>query len=286
MTILAIELSSLLIPFAVIAGVALVLGILLAVLSHFFAVPEDPTFGKIRECLPGINCGACGYKGCDDYASALADGSETRPNLCIPGAQVVADEIGGILGVEAEAFEDKVAFVACNGHYGATVDKALYEGVPSCAAAARLYGGPNACNHGCMGFGDCAAICPATAICLDDGIAHVDTSRCIGCGMCAKACPKGVIRMVPQETVVAVMCNNKDKGADARKACQNACIGCKKCEKTCPHGAITVENNLAAIDYSKCTGCGSCAACCPTGCLKQVFFPNLPEGTEAEDLIG
>ena len=142
MTILAIELSSLLIPFAVIAGVALVLGILLAVLSHFFAVPEDPTFGKIRECLPGINCGACGYKGCDDYASALADGSETRPNLCIPGAQVVADEIGGILGVEAEAFEDKVAFVACNGHYGATVDKALYEGVPSCAAAARLYGGP------------------------------------------------------------------------------------------------------------------------------------------------
>ena len=273
-----------LIAFLIVAGVSLVLGVLLALVSHFFHVPEDPTKAQIRACLPGVNCGACGYTGCDDYAAALAAGG-VKPNLCIPGAQDTADAIGAILGVEAEAFEDVVAFVACNGHCGATRDKASYQGVPSCQAAAMVYGGPGSCSYGCMGLGDCAAVCPADAICTIDGIAHVDTSRCLGCGLCAKTCPKGVIRMVPQHTEIAVQCNNKDKGADARKACQNACIGCKKCEKACQSGAITVTDNLASIDYAKCTNCGACAEGCPTGCLKRVFFPNLPEGVDAEDLM-
>lgn len=273
-----------LIAFLVVAGIALILGVLLAVISHCFAVPEDPTKAKIRACLPGVNCGACGYTGCDDYAAALAQGG-VAPNLCIPGAQSTADEIAAILGVEAGAFEDVVAFVACNGHCGATHNKADYEGVQSCQAAAMLYGGPGSCVYGCLGYGDCAVVCPAEAICLMDGIAHVDTGRCIGCGVCSKTCPKGVIRMVPQGAPVAVQCNNKDTGANARKACQNACIGCKKCEKACPNGAVTVTNNLASIDYTKCTGCGACAEACPTGCLKQVCFPNLPEGTDVVDLI-
>jgi ferredoxin len=79
--------------------------------------------------------------------------------------------------------------------------------------------------------------------------------------------------MVPLNvTQAAVLCNNKEKGAVARKHCQNACIGCKKCEKTCPHGAITVVDNLAVIDYDKCTGCGECAGACPTGCIKLTKF--------------
>lgn len=274
-----------LIAFLVVAAVALVLGILLAVISHFFAVPEDPTQKQIRDCLPGINCGACGYKGCDDYAAALAAGG-VAPNLCIPGAQSVADQIGSILGLEVvEPFVDVVAFVACNGHCEATHTKAMYEGVQTCHAATMLYGGEGACTYGCLGHGDCAVACPANAICTVDGIAHVDTSRCLGCGLCTTICPKGIIHMLPQEAAAAVMCSNKAKGADARKACQNACIACKKCEKNCPHGAVTVVDNLAVIDYDKCTYCGACAEVCPTGCLKKVFFPNLPEGVEAEDLL-
>ena len=275
-----------LIPFAVIAGIALVLGVLLAVISHFFSVPEDPTYRQIRDCLPGVNCGACGYTGCDDYANALAGGTEKRAGLCIPGTKVVAEQIGGILGVEADdTFVDLVAFVSCNGHCDAAKDKATYEGVNSCVAAARLYGGPSACNYGCLGYGDCAGVCPANAICTIDGVAHVDTSRCLGCGLCVKTCPKSIISMLPQEAAITVMCNSKAKGADARKACQNACIGCKKCEKTCPQGAISVADNLAAIDYTKCTGCGACVDACPTGCLKKVCFPNVPEGVTAEDLM-
>jgi ferredoxin len=90
--------------------------------------------------------------------------------------------------------------------------------------------------------------------------------------------------MVPQETVAVIMCNNRDKGADARKACKNACIGCKKCEKVCPEQAITVTDNLAKIDYNKCTGCGTCTQSCPVGCLKKVFFPDLSQELEEKDL--
>ena len=148
-----------------------------------------------------------------------------------------------------------------------------------------LYGGPDACRFGCLGLGDCAAVCPAQAICLIDGIAHVDTSRCLGCGLCADTCPKHIISMVPQETEAVVMCSNTDKGADARKACKNACIACKKCEKVCAYGAVTVTNNLAKIDYDKCTGCGACAEACPTGCMKQVVFPDIPEGVSPSEII-
>ena len=268
----------------IVAGVALALGILLAVVSHFFYVPEDPTQQQVRACLPGVNCGACGYTGCDDYAAALAAGG-VAPNLCIPGGQTAADAIGSILGIEAEPCEDKVAFVACNGHCEATQTKADYHGLQTCKGASMLYGGEGTCIYGCLGLGDCAVVCPADAICTVDGIAHVDTSRCIGCGMCAKTCPKGIIQMLPQNTTQVAMCSNKDKGADARKACQNACIGCKKCEKSCPNDAIHVADNLASFAYDKCTGCGTCVDVCPTGCLKTVSFPNLPAGTEAKDLL-
>jgi len=268
-----------LIAFLVVGVIGLLAGVLIAVMSRFFGVEEDQTVKAVRACLPGVNCGACGYKGCDDYAVAVAEG-KAKPNLCVPGAESTAEELGALLGIEVEPPKDVVAFVHCNGNCEATATKTDYVGVTNCKAAAMLYGGPETCQYGCMGFGDCAAACPAGAICMKDGIAHVDTSRCLGCGLCESICPKKVISMVPQETAVVVMCNSKDKGADARKACKNACIGCMKCVKTCPHEAITVMNNLAKIDYAKCVGCGACAASCPTGCLKQVFFPDLSEEYE------
>lgn len=268
-----------LIAFLVVAAIGLLAGLLIAVMSRFFGVEEDQRVKAVRACLPGVNCGACGYKGCDDYAVAVAEGT-AKPNLCVPGAESTAEELGALLGIEVEPPKDVVAFVHCNGNCEATSTKTDYVGVTSCKAAAMLYGGPESCQYGCMGLGDCAAACPANAICMKDGIAHVDTSRCLGCGLCESICPKKVISMVPQETAVVVMCNSKDKGADARKACKNACIGCMKCAKTCPQEAITVTNNLAKIDYTKCTRCGACAASCPTGCLKQVFFPDLSEEYE------
>ena len=268
-----------LIALGVVFALAFFLGAVLAVLNKYFAVPGDETVKALRECLPGINCGACGYKGCDDYAAAIAEG-KAKPNLCVPGAAGVANQLGAVLGIEVEPPKDVVAFVACNGNCEATGKKAKYDGIKTCYAANMIYAGPSACSFGCTGFGDCAAVCPSNAICIKDGIAHVDTSRCIGCGLCVDTCPKRIISLVPQDTMIANMCSSRDKGADARKLCKNACIGCGKCVKECPSGAIRLENNLAIIDYDKCVRCGKCAAVCPTGCLKQVFFPDIPEGFE------
>ena len=273
-----------LIAFLVVLVIALTAGILLLIFSKLFLVEKNPLEKIIRECLPGINCGACGYKGCDDYAASLAEGG-AKPTLCIPGDQKVANEICSILGVEEQQVEDKVAFVNCNGHCDAVTKVAKYEGIGTCSAASMLYGGTNSCRFGCLGLGDCARVCPSGAICLEDGIAHVLTSRCIGCGLCKQTCPKQIISMVPQETETVIMCSNKQKGADAMKACKNACIGCKKCEKVCAEGAIKVMDNLARIDYTKCKNCGACTEVCPTGCLKRVFFPDLPENSVLSDLV-
>ena len=257
---------------AVVAALGFIAAILLALVSHFFSVPENETTKKLRNELPGANCGACGYKGCDDYAAALAEGRETKANLCIPGGDSTAATLCDILGVAAQDVEEQVAFVKCNGTCEATSKKAEYSGVSTCRAASALYGGPNSCTYGCMGFGDCAAVCPEDAICIKDGIARVDTRLCLGCGMCASACPKSIISMIPATATATVRCSSRDKGAEARKLCKKACIGCKKCEKICPAGAITVKDNLASIDYSKCTRCGLCTENCPTKCLDSVSF--------------
>lgn len=264
--------TDILLALAVVGSVGFIAAILLALVSHFFSVPENETKKNIRAELPGANCGACGYRGCDDYAAALAEGRETKANLCIPGGDVTAAKLCEVLGVAAQDVEEKVAFVHCNGNCEATSKKSDYSGVKTCRAASAIYGGPNTCTYGCLGFGDCAAVCPAGAICIKDGIAHVDTRLCMGCGMCVSTCPKSIISIRPLASKVAVVCSSKDKGADAKKACKNACIGCKKCEKVCPNGAITVKDNLASIDYTKCTHCGLCAEGCPTKCLKNVSF--------------
>ncbi len=257
--------------FLVVGGLGLVLSLLLVTASFFFRVEEEEQIKLIRACLPGANCGACGYSGCDSYAKAIAQG-ECAPDLCIPGSVSVANELSKILGITVSAEEPKAAFVKCDGNCANTTKKAMYNGISSCKAATQIYGGPNSCLYGCLGYGDCASVCPSDAICIKDGIAHIDPKACIGCGMCVDTCPKNIILLYPRDSVVAVMCSSHDKGAVAKSNCSNACIGCKKCEKTCPEGAITVNNNLAAIDYEKCTKCGKCHEVCPTNCIKSIDF--------------
>ena len=55
----------------ILAAIAFVLGVLLAVASKIFAVKKDEREEAVVGCLPGANCGACGFAGCSAYASAV-----------------------------------------------------------------------------------------------------------------------------------------------------------------------------------------------------------------------
>ncbi|MDE7059454.1 MAG: 4Fe-4S binding protein, partial [Lachnospiraceae bacterium] len=101
-----------------------------------------------------------------------------------------------------------------------------------------------------------------------NGVAVVDADACKACGKCIQACPKKLIELVPVSGVSYVQCNSRDKGKDVAKACKAGCIGCMKCAKNCEAGAITVEGNLAHVDYEKCTGCGKCVEECPKKIIK------------------
>lgn len=255
-----------LIPILAVTVIGLICAVGLAVASSVMAVKEDTRFTEIRECLPGANCGACGYTGCDGYAKALLEPG-TKTNLCVPGADAVAAQIAALLGVAAEDVVEKIAVVQCAGTCEATSVKADYRGIPSCAAAKLFYGGNGSCIFGCMGFGDCVKACPQGAISMQDGIACVNHTACIGCGICAQTCPQKIIEIVPDIIRTEVLCSSYHNGPYTKKVCSSGCIGCHKCEKTCPQGAITVDNFLARIDWNKCTACGACASVCPTGAM-------------------
>lgn len=261
-----------LIPILLLVAIAIVCAILLTLSSVFFGVKEDETATAIRECLPGANCGACGYSGCDGYAKALAEKSVEATNLCIPGGDATARQIADVLGVEPEDVVEKVAYVACNGTCDAVQKKYDYRGLQTCAAANLFYSGDKMCPNACLGYGDCMDVCPEEAISIRDGVALVDSQKCVGCGICARHCPNHIIKLVNDTTRVVVQCSNHEKGAATRKHCTNGCIGCMKCQKTCPHGAIKVIDNLATIDYSLCTGCGACVEVCPVHCIHQGNF--------------
>lgn len=258
--------ESILIPVIIVGVIGLVLGIGLTVASILLAVPVDEKVTKIREALPGANCGACGFSGCDGYAEAVAAGN-AEANLCVPGGADTSAQVAEIAGVAAGEFVKKQAFVLCRGDCGVTSPKYDYKGLRSCAAASLIFRGPGSCGFGCIGFGDCAAVCEYGAISVKDGLARINGMLCAGCGKCVSVCPKGIIDILPSSVGAVVRCSNKDKGAATRKVCTAGCIGCKICEKKCPSGAVKVENNLAVIDPDKCTGCGICADSCPQKCI-------------------
>ena len=128
-------------------GIGLVCGVILVVADKLCAVPADPKREALRACLPGVNCGACGYTGCDGYADALANGETTAVGLCVPGADVVSHAIADVLGVEAQDVVERVAYVQCHGDCELATRKFEYEGIGSCAAANMLYGGEWDCTY-------------------------------------------------------------------------------------------------------------------------------------------
>ncbi len=254
----------------IVAAIGLIAGIILSAASVALWVPVDKKQQQIRDCLPGANCGACGYSGCDGYASALAKGTAEQ-GLCTPGGNDTAQSIAKILGTDAVSVKKVVAAVKCNGSCNHTDSMFVYQGVKTCATANQLFSGGGKCSFSCIGLGDCAAVCTEDAINISDGIASVDRKKCKGCGRCVSACPKGIVELVGINSAF-VSCSSKDKGAVTRKNCTAGCIGCMMCAKNCEVGAVTVENNLAHINSNICTGCGKCVSVCKMNCI-SVLIP-------------
>ena len=255
----------------VVTVIGLIGAVILVAASIFMFVPVDERVEKITGVLAGANCGACGCAGCADYAKTIVEDGNAI-NKCTPGGAACVAAIAEIMGVEASSSTPVKAVVACSGTCEKTSKRYEFQGIQSCQAVKGLYGGDGMCKYGCLGYGDCVKACPFDAIHVVDGVAKVDRAKCVGCGACASACPNSIISVIPEhKRKPVVLCQNKDKGADTRKACTAGCIGCMKCAKACHFDAITVDvaNGvfLAKIDQEKCKGCQLCVKECPVGVI-------------------
>lgn len=245
------------------ALLGLLIGIMLVNVGKKFAVEVDEREAAVRDCLPGNNCGGCGYAGCSGLAAAIAAG-KAPVNACPVGGSSVGERVAEIMGVEAEATVKRVAFVACQGDCEKAGRDYDYSGAEDCRMMSFVPGGgPKSCNSGCLGYGSCVKECPFDAIHVVNGVAVVDREACRACGRCVAVCPRQLISLVPYEAKLAVACSSTDKGPVTMKACSAGCIGCGICVKNCPAGAISVTDFHAVINQEKCTGCGTCQEKCP-----------------------
>lgn len=260
---MGISITSIMMAMAMVGGTGIIIGILLGIAGEKFEVEVDEREEAVRACLPGNNCGGCGFPGCDGLATAIVK-HEAPVNACPVGGEMVAEAISDIMGVTVSETIKKVAYVKCAGTCDKAKDNYEYVGVKDCVLAQNNPGGgAKACTYGCLGFGSCKNVCPFDAIEIVDGVAVVNPEKCKSCGKCVAQCPRNLIELVPVDATCHVTCSSKDKGVEVKKVCQAGCIGCGLCAKNCPSDAITLENNVAHIDQEKCTGCGVCKEKCP-----------------------
>jgi Na+-translocating ferredoxin:NAD+ oxidoreductase RNF subunit RnfB len=245
------------------ASLALVLGVALGVFRKVFHVETDVLVSLIRETLPGANCGACGFPGCDGFATAVASRT-APPDKCTVSSAEETKKRGELLGVDA-ASVPTTAFLACQGSVDCAKPKGVYTGVPSCRGAKISTGGTKLCSWGCLGFGDCAKVCPFGAITIGlNGLPLINKDQCTGCGKCSTECPQLILKQIPRNQKGAVsLCSNRNAMKPMiRKTCTVGCIKCGVCVKKCPAEAIKLENGTPVVDYGKCTSCGTCQTVC------------------------
>lgn len=226
------------------SGFALVL----LIASEKLKVEVDPKIEQIHEALPNLDCGACGFAGCGQYAKAILEDPELLGN-CAPGGPDTSAKIAEILNLQvSESGPQKRPIVHCRAHTANKTVNGNYQGIPSCTAANAL-ANVQACVFGCLGLGDCTRACKFDALHIVDGLATVDYEKCTGCTACSKACPRNLIEMVPfsLENMMTVACRSKETGKSTRSICTVGCIGCKICTKQ--SDLFSVDANLARLDY-------------------------------------
>ena len=268
-------------------GLGLGFAVVLLIASERLKVPVDPQVEQIYAVLPHVECGACGFAGCGQYAPAVRNDPQLL-GKCAPGGPDVAAKIAAILNIQISDHGPPLRpVVHCRAH---TVDRTYhgwYHGIPSCTAANAL-ANTQACKFGCLGFGDCTRACKFNALHVVDGLATVDYSKCTGCAACSRTCPRNLIQMLPfaYENMMIVACNSRETGKTTREFCQVGCIACGLCAKQTD--AFKVEDNLARLDFAKYEPSGQTEAAynkCPTGVIvyrgKTAPAPREPKAKQA-----
>ena len=254
---------------------AALLGFGLAIAAKRLRVEKDETVEKLSDVLPGLNCGACGYAGCEGYAEALAAGRDEDISKCSPGGSEVKTGLGDVLGITASGDQRRmVARLACLGGDGVAVRDFLYGGYADCESARGHFDGDKGCKHGCLGLGSCVKSCPVHAIeYTSNGLVRVDEDLCIGCEVCVAVCPTGVMKMVDAESEWFVACNSTDKAKVTKSLCTAGCIGCRICERKFPDAGFKVTDNLSVLNYTDAIdneGCQAASAACPPKCIIKI----------------
>jgi len=72
-------------PFFVLGGLGLVLGVGLSLAYKYLTVFEDPRIDGVEKLLPNYNCGACGTPGCHAFAVGIINGEVKNLGRCKPG---------------------------------------------------------------------------------------------------------------------------------------------------------------------------------------------------------
>ena len=242
--------SNLLTAPAIMTGIGLFFGTILAVAQRFLKVEEDPRIEATNELLPGTNCGACGQPGCLAFAEKLVAG-KIAPGKCTVSSDDQLEKIAELLQVDAGRADKLVARLKCAGGQRQAHQIAEYQGFEGCRAAAVVSGGGKGCAWGCLGLGDCERACTFDAIHMNaNGLPQVDTGKCTACPDCQAACPRDLFELAPLKQNLYVQCNIPLAGEAATQLCAVACDACGRCAADAAPGLIRMEGNLPVIDYS------------------------------------
>jgi electron transport complex protein RnfB len=286
--------SGTILPVGLLAVVGLIAGLAIF-LANRVLPKEDESLQKANEVkglLPGADCGACGHPGCFAYAQAVAKNVkvlEDNPCRILAKDEEGSQRLGEYLGIDiSDAGPGSKAIVHCTGD-SPTIG--LYDGVGTCAAAILVGAAEKECPYACVGYGDCAIVCPEDAITIDPAkrVAVVDWEKCIGCGMCVATCPRGLIELVPAEMPQYLGCNYLSrKDVSGRKKCSVGCLHCRICVKASEGGEV-VWNDERDLPQFSITPAPDAIEKCPRGIiLKTSAFPEgvaaaaaAPQGEES-----
>ncbi len=265
------DLTTFLVSGAVLGGVGLAFGALIAFANRSFWVWEDPRIDAVSDLLPGANCGACGEAGCRAFAEKLVSG-DVQPATCTVMGTEEIDDVAGYLGVDAGAANRRVARLLCAGGCDVAVQHAEYRGLPTCKGAATVAAGGKECVWGCLGLADCERVCDFDAIVMSETLLPVVIpERCTACGDCVETCPRDLFTLMPAEHHLLVQCRNALEGDVVEAMCAVGCTACGKCALDAAPGLIAMRNGLPVIDYERNElAHPDAVARCPTGAIVWV----------------